>query len=420
MGEADAFANQVRFAYATMLRNMPRGPEGAPRKKVLIFSLSYFPNVGGAEVAIGEITRRIPEIEFHMITRRFDSTLPAIEKIGNVLVHRIGFTKRNPSPEDMKRFPLSINKYAYQILAPLKALSLNRVYRYDAVWAMMAHAVGIGTALFKLSHPAMPYVLSLQEGDPPEYIERLARPAWPLFKYAFTSADRVQVISNFLGEWAKRMGYRGEPVLIPNGVETKHFAKKYPDAALSELTQALGKKKDEVYLVTTSRLVHKNAIDDVIRALPLLPKKVHFLVLGKGPDGPGLRQLAKQEGVSERVHFLGQVEHEELPRYLQISDIFIRPSRSEGMGNSFIEAFAAGLPVIATQEGGLADFIRPGENAWAVVKDSPEQIAEAVKDVMAHPAEAKKVAARAKALALAEYDWDTIAAAMREKVFSVL
>ena len=63
-------------------------------KKILIFSLAYYPNfVGGAEVAIKEITDRIsPEdFEFHMITLRFDSRLPKTEKIGNIFVHRIGF-----------------------------------------------------------------------------------------------------------------------------------------------------------------------------------------------------------------------------------------------------------------------------------------------------------------------------------------
>ncbi len=79
---------------------------------------------------------------------------------------------------------------------------------------------------------------------------------------------------------------------------------------------------------------------------------------------------------------MGQAGYAQLPDALAACDIFIRPSRSEGMGNSFIEAMAAGLPVIATQVGGLSDFIydakrNPGKEAtaWAVDPDSPEQIA---------------------------------------------
>ena len=91
----------------------------------------------------------------------------------------------------------------------------------------MAHATGIAASLFKLLKPKIPYNLTLQEGDPTEYIERLALPAWPLFKRAFTKADRIQVISTFLGRWAVRMGFKGEPILIPNAVDVEHFSKIY-------------------------------------------------------------------------------------------------------------------------------------------------------------------------------------------------
>ncbi len=98
-------------------------------KKILIFSLTYYPNtVGGAEVAIKEITDRIDskDIEFHMVCLRLDSALPKTEKIGNVLVHRIGFSRPNPTAEDLKKFPLHLNKYLYQFTAAFKAIRLHR------------------------------------------------------------------------------------------------------------------------------------------------------------------------------------------------------------------------------------------------------------------------------------------------------
>ncbi|OGD32431.1 hypothetical protein A3C91_02215 [Candidatus Azambacteria bacterium RIFCSPHIGHO2_02_FULL_52_12] len=397
-------------------------------KKILIFSLSYYPRfVGGAEVAIKEKTDRIRDIEFHMVTLRYDSVLPSISREGNVLVHRIGFSAKSPAIGDLQKFPMRLNKFLFQFLAAFKAISLHRKERYDATWAMMAHSCGVPAALFKLFYPRVPFVLELQEGDPPEYVERLMRPLWPLFSRAFTTANVVSVISTFLGNWARRRGFTGPVELVPNAVNTRHFSQEYPTHELDELKKKLGKRDSDIYLITTSRLVHKNAIDDCIRALPQMPDAVRFLILGTGPDETMLKKIAADLHVAERVIWLGQIDHKEMPKYLKASNIFIRPSRSEGMGISFVEAFAAGLPVIATQEGGIADFLfdakrNPGQapTGWAVDKDSPEQIAAAVKDILGNPDQVRRVIENARALALKKYDWDLIARNMRQKVFEPL
>lgn len=393
-------------------------------KKVLIFSLNYYPHfIGGAEVAIKEITDRIPEeeIEFHMVTLRMDRTLPKEERIGNVTVHRIGPAVPNPTIADLKRFPLHYNKHIYQFLAAWEANRLHRKERFDGIWAMMAHSCGIPAALFKSWNPEVPYLLTLQEGDPPEHIERLAKPVWPLFKAGFTKADYLQPISTFLKEWGARMGFRGEDAVIPNGVSIAHFAKPVAEARIAEMRTELGKQEEEVALVTTSRLVHKNGIDNVIEALPLLPKNVTFYIYGIGPDEAMLRALAEKLGVADRAKFMGQIGHADMPVMLRACDIFIRPSRSEGMGNSFVEAMAAGIPVIATQEGGIADFLfdrnlNPDKEptGWAVRKDAPEDIAAAVQDIIANPEQVQSVVRTAGDMVRERYDWERIAASMHE------
>ncbi len=371
-------------------------------KRVLIFSLAYYPHVGGAEVAVKEITdRTLPDdIEFHMVTMRWSNTEAREEKIGNVFVYRT-------SPAGSGR----LNKLLFQFLAVRTALHLHKKYHYSATWALMAHSAGVPAAMFKILHPEVPYILNLQEGDPPEAIERTMRSLWPLFCRAFTKADIVQPLSHFLGAWARRMGYLGPIEIIPNGVDVKKFS-------------GAPVPHQGTVLITTSRLVHKNAVDDVIRALPFLPGSVRFNILGIGPDEAMLRELAKKEGVLNRVEFVGYVAHKDMPGYLHAADIFIRPSRSEGQGASFIEAMAAGLPVVATQEGGIADFLFDAKRnpekpttGWAVDKNSPRQIAEAVKNILGNPEHTKKVVDTARALAVEKYDWDLIAKGMREMVF---
>ena len=369
-------------------------------KRILIFSLAYYPHVGGAEVAVKEITDRTPDIEFHMVTLRFSKEEAREEKIGSVMVHRIGLFG-----------PSRFGKFVFQLAAARKAVALHRQQPFDATWAMMAHSAGVPAALFNLYYPKVPYVLTLQEGDPPKYIERLMRPLWPLFARAFTRATVVQVISTFLGKWARWRGFRGPLEVIPNGVETKQF--------LGE-----GVAHDGVVLITTSRLVHKNAIDVVLRALPLLPH-VEFNILGVGPEEKNLRALARELGVEDRVHFVGFVAHAQLPAYLHRADIFIRPSRSEGMGNSFVEAFAAGIPVIATQEGGISDLLFDAKKnpdkeptGYAVAVESSEDIARAVNDIVENPHQVLQVVAHARRFATSHFDWDTIAKDMQEKVFA--
>lgn len=400
------------------------------KKKILIFSLDYLPGeIGGAEVAIKEITDRIsPEdFEFHLLTLHYDKSMPRCEQIGNVLIHRIGFGWKNPTIGDRKKFPLHLNKHLFQFTAAFKAILLHRKYKYDGIWAMMAHSCGVPSAIFKFFHPKVKYVLTLQEGDPPEYIEQKFRFVWPLFKRAFMSADVVQVISTFLGKWAKRMGHKNEPVLVPNAVNTAHFSQSYSEEELEKIRRSLGKKKDDVFVVTTSRLVHKNAIDDVVKAMVKLPDHVHFIVFGDGPDKELIEALIDELNLQERVHLKGLIGHDVMPKYLKACDIFIRPSRSEGMGNSFVEAMAAGIPVIATQEGGIADFLydekrNPGQKptGWAVDCDSPEQIAAAVKDIIEHKEKVRMVSENALQLVVTRYDWNLIAKKMDAEVFAPL
>ena len=392
-------------------------------KKILIFSLNYYPRfIGGAEVAIKEITNRIPseDIEFHVMTLRMDTNLPKEERIGNTIVHRIGPSVKDPSIADLQKAPLHFNKHLYQLLAAWEAHKLHKKYHFDGIWAMMAHSCGIPAGIFKALHPKVSYLLTLQEGDPPEHIERLAKPVWPLFKQGFTRADYLQPISNFLLVWGRHMGFEGVADVIPNAVDTARFAKEQDPTDVQAMKETLGKREGDVFLVTTSRLVHKNAVDDVIRALPRLPENVSFLIYGIGPDEEKLRALAMELKVSSRARFMGQIGHAEMPLMLAACDVFIRPSRSEGMGNSFVEAMAAGLPVIATQEGGIADFLydekrNPDKETtgWAVDADSPKQIAEAVEEILRNPEKVAKVRASALTMVQERYDWDTVARDMR-------
>jgi len=388
-------------------------------KRILIFSMAYHPYVGGAEVAVKEITDRIPQndIEFHMVTLRFDPTLPQVEKIGNILVHRIGLPFLSAT---------YIHKLFFQFAAAFAGIRLHKKYSYDAVWSIMAHSSGVPGGLFKTFKPDVKYLLTLQEGDPVEDIKKTMWPLYPLFIRGFKKADRMQTISTYLAEWGVVMGFNGKPMVIPNGVDVALFSKESSRRELETLKQKFEKKVNSVFLITTSRLVKKNGIDTVIKALSFLPEHVSFLILGDGSEEKSLKALALEDGVRSRVYFINKVDHKEIPKYLKISDIFVRPSRSEGMGNSFIEAMAAGIPIVGTQEGGIKDFLYdPDRNeevkptGLAVDVDDAEGIAKAVLRYSSDVLLRREVTDNAKALVEARYDWKIIVPAMRKKFFKL-
>ena len=399
-------------------------------KKILIFSLDYLPGtISGAEAAIQEITNRISpeEIEFHMVTLYYDSAVERVGKIGNVLIHRVGlFGKPNATLEARRKFPLHYNKHYFQLVAGIKAYFLHRKYRYDAAWAMMAHGTGVPVSIFNIL-TGVPYALTLQEGDSPEYIERTMRPLWPLFKRAFTHAFVIQSISEFLASWARRMGHPKHVEIVRNGANPESIKPSFDQSEVEALKKKLGKKEGEIYLVNTARLVNQKGFDTTIRALLLLPSHFKLLIVGGGPDEEMLQKLTAELKLEDRVIFTGQIDRSEVSKYRFAGDIFVGPSRSEGLGNAFLSAMACRMPVVATQVGGIADFLfdarrnpDKGTTGWAVDPDSPSQIAEAVQALCAHPEIVKDVTDRARKMVEQEYDWDIVAKKMREKIFDPL
>ncbi len=391
-------------------------------KRILIFSFVYYPRfIGGAEIAVKEITDRIPpgDIEFDLIALRLDKKLPKYEKIGNVNVYRIGFAGTQRDSADSLPWYLHLNKYLYSFLACVKASQLHAKRRYDATWAMMANYSGFGALFFKLFHKSVPFILTLQEGDPIDYIKERVGIFSPLFKMIFTHADRIQTISNYLADFGREMGAKCPIEVVPNGVDTSLFAKEHPKSELEKIRTDREIPPDAPILITTSRLVVKNAVSDVIKSLEYIPG-VYFLVLGTGYEEAELKKLARDIGVSDRVKFLGFVPHREMPKYLKASDIFIRPSLSEGFGNSFIEAMAARIPVIATPVGGIVDFLKDKETGLFCEVNSPEDIARKTEIYLHDKNLRDEIVDNAFNMVVRDYDWKLVAKNMKEKVFDIL
>ncbi len=370
-------------------------------KKILIFSHAYFPHwVGGAEIALKEITNRIsPEAcEFHLVT--LGSIEPTFEQMGNITVHRL----RIFGSFGRGGICHTIAKYLFIPVAFFKGLQLQKKQQFDVFWTLMATYGGFSALFMKLAYPKKEFVLTLQEGDPIEYIMGRLGIFKPLYRAIFSHADKVQVISNYLAQFARDMGFKGEPIVIPNGVDIEHFSKQIDKKVIE-------KKEGDIILITASRLVKKNAVGDIISALALLPENYKLLIAGTGELESSYKLKAKNYKLDDRISFLGYISHEQLPAYLQQSDIFIRPSLSEGLGNAFLEAMTAGIPVIATPVGGIPDFLTDGETGIFCEPNNPESIVRAImrlEDIELR----NRIISNAQSMVRNTYSWNLVAKAM--------
>lgn len=367
------------------------------KKRVLIFSTAYYPFVGGAEVAIKEITDRLVDYEFEMITALMDKKLPRVEQVGAVKVYRIGWG-----------IP-TLDKLYLATFGHLKGFRLHKSNFYQAIWAMMASFGGFAALSFKLK-TNLPYLLTLQEGDPIEYILNKVRLVRSRFNKIFTKADALQPISNYLYDWGKQMGFKGKVAeVIPNGVDVSIFTKEYSGELITKQRQAFGFSADSKIIVTASRLVIKNGVGDVIKALSKLPDNICFYICGVGELESSLKQLTQELDLTKRVMFGGYKNHQELALILKASDIFIRPSITEGLGNSFLEAMAAGLITIGTLVGGIPDFLKDGVTGLVCQPQNPENIAQVISRA-AHMNDEEKKRLHQNAMRIIEekYNWTYI------------
>ncbi|MBI3633473.1 MAG: glycosyltransferase family 4 protein [Candidatus Vogelbacteria bacterium] len=351
-------------------------------KKVLIYSFAYYPHVGGAEVAIKEITDRLTDYQFDLITYNFGNEKKE-ERVGNINIYRI----------------TAPTKFLFPKLSFLKGIILHRKNSYDVVWAMMANT-GFAALALKLFFPGIKFVLTIQEGDPVSRIKRRVWFVYPIFQMVFKRADIVTALSNYLADFARSMGAKKAEV-VPNGVDLNRFAIKGSAGTIGD--------KNKIVLISTSRLVKKNAIGDIIRSLKFLPENVVFRSIGLGMEEVALKNLVDELGLEDRVEMLPFAYHDQMVNQLSASDIFIRPSLSEGLGISFLEAMAVGLPIIATNVGGIPDFLTDGKTGLFCEVNNPKSIADKVMRLIKEPDLYKSLSRNGRTLVEQKYNWDMIA-----------
>lgn len=364
------------------------------KTKVIVCTTAYRPFVGGAEIAVEEIAKRMSrDFDFYIVTARMSRALPRRETATEGTIIRIGLG----TGIDKWLLPIFAVRPVRRLIAGFKKTDRVLLWGMDVSQGSLA-ALFIGWRL-----PRLPYVLTVQYG---ESEERLHRGRFGFVRRAFRAmlmrADAVTAISTYLYDSARAHGFFGPCEVIPNGVDVERFS----------LGGEKNAPRDGKTVLTISRLVHKNGVDILIRAIAEIKKEIPDIrcrIAGDGPDRKKLEALASSLGLTDAVTFLGAVPHASLAEQLRAADAFVRPSRSEGMGNVFVEAAATGVPIIGTRVGGIPDIIEDGTTGLFAAAEDPLDCAQKITRLLRDRAYAEALVANAREKIAARFDWNTIA-----------
>ena len=293
-----------------------------------------------------------------------------------------------------------------------QALALRRLMRTRRFDLIHAHWI-LPQGLLAATLPRrlrVPFVTTAHGGD----VYTLGSgPLKPLLRFVLRRAAAVTAVSNELYQTLRSIGDSARDSIhrIPMGVDSRHFAQ---IAAKAERPDDMPKQGPVILFV--GRLVEKKGVHVLIDALAKGQPELdaaHVVVVGDGPMKPDLIAHAAARGIADRVHFLGARAHDRLPAYLASADVFALPSvhaadgDKDGLPVTLMEAAACGIPVVASDIGGVSEFLAHGHNGLLVPPGDAAALASGLSKILSSPAVREAFAASALVAAQA-FDWRLI------------
>ncbi|GEE03367.1 GDP-mannose-dependent alpha-(1-6)-phosphatidylinositol monomannoside mannosyltransferase [Gordonia spumicola] len=236
--------------------------------------------------------------------------------------------------------------------------------------------------------------------------------------YIGRHTDVVTYVSRYTrSRFAAAFGRDAALEYVSCGVDVERFA---PDpVARLELRERYG-IGDAPVVLCLSRLVPRKGQDVLIESWPTVLGEVpdaRLVIVGGGPYGDDLRELADKTGVADSVLFTGSVPADELPTHHAMADVFAMPTRTrgrgldvEGLGIVFLEASASGVPVVAGDSGGAPETVREGETGTVVDGRDRAGVAGAIITILTDPVLAAAMGENGRAWAVDNWQWSRQAA----------
>lgn len=369
-------------------------------RRILLLNYEYPPLGGGAGNATANLARELVRLgqDVRVVTAAFGD-LPRKTTVDGYALRRIPTLRRHAdhcSPLEMLAFMASAGAYL-----PVMA----RAWRPDACIAFFGIPCG-PPAWWLRTLCGVPYIVSLRGGDVPGFqpydLAAYHRLTAPIIRFLWRGARHVVANSHGLADLARRAAGATPIDIIPNGVDTDRF-----------VPAARRPPSDSVRLCFVGRLVRQKGLDILLAALAKLPPTApwRLTLVGDGPERPELSARADRLGFADRIHFAGWTSRDALPGLLAAHDLFVFPSRDEGMPNAVLEAMAAGLPVIATAIAGSEELVLPDQTGLLVPPDDPDALAAALGRCLADAGLRQAFGNAGRDRAVREYAWGRVAEA---------
>ncbi|MGQ9685985.1 MAG: glycosyltransferase family 4 protein [Thiobacillaceae bacterium] len=367
----------------------------------------FLPTKGGTAVSFDDDFRRLGGKEVHIVTAdvpgaaEFDRTHPNS-------VHRLKL-RRNPWLR-----PESLVIYSKLFF---KAMTLALRQRFRAIFA--GRALPEGIVAWAVGRLFGCKILIYAHGEELTGWGRGRK--FQAMCFALRHADHVLANSDFTRETLIALiGVRPEHIVMT--YPTVDVERMRPGLPFEDLRRGLGLRDGQRLILSVGRLQRRKGFDQVVRALPGLLKRgldVHYAIVGVGEDRDYLQAIAGELGVSDRLHLLGHVEMDDLPRWYNACDLFAMPNRdingdTEGFGLVYMEANACGKPVIAGRAGGTGSAVEDGRNGLRVDGEKVEAVEAGIAYLLANPQEAERMGRYGRERTASRYTSDQRAEIIRQ------
>jgi glycosyltransferase involved in cell wall biosynthesis len=270
--------------------------------------------------------------------------------------------------EEFPSFPLPLHDpaYAYGILQlrqHLQVAPCDILHAHDGRGQTVAWLASIGMRVRRVASRRVTF---------------LPKHRWAhRLKYAHT-CDAVVTVSDFIRQWAIRCGIPHSKIeLIPDGIE---IPPELPTPETRAKVRAQwGFGESEFVMGQVGAFAPEKGQDVALAALqqltPCFPQ-ARLLLAGEGPTLKDLEITQKCKALGDRVRLCGAIEN--LAEFFPALDLFVTPSKSEGLGSSALMAMSYGLPVVASRVGGLPEVVEEARTGWLVEPASPSALANAI------------------------------------------